>query len=582
MRAALYIRVSTDRQASEGISLDAQTERAAAYCASRGLTIAATLREEGQSARKLRLEQRPAGRELLRLIASGAISHVVAFKLDRIFRDNIEALQRSKEWDAAGVHLHILDIGGDTVDTGSASGRLYFAMLSAFAQHESDQTSERVRSSMRQIASSGRSPANRPFGYARADRALVPDPITAPIVREMFMRAAAGASLVELVRWLHSEGITTRNGNARWSISSVRWVLSNPIYVGDVVWGDMIVPGAHEPLASAEDFLLTQEHIASRAPTRGRSSAHYTPLLRCGQCGGRMALTGSHGPSADRYYYCVQRKRYRPPLHPQARIGERLLVAMLFRHTELLIADADLPSAAQRAAARLSSAPPSPRGAAVPAAAVSAPPSPRGAGVPPADVSVPPLPRGAGIPPADVSVPPLPRGAGVPPADIASAATVPPLPPFPQTPKAYGEGGQGGLGSSTPSSLRSELTALALQRQQNMRMLHAGAITEDDLAALNAPLMAQEQALRASIATSASSSDLTSVAVLIAAAETLLPDLAAASIPEQVATFRRLYPLIELLPGVLRFHALPALGIEPIDRPILPRYCPKHGTPLPF
>ena len=113
-------------------------------------------------------------------------------------------------------------------------------------------------------------------------------------------------------------------------------------------------------------------------------------------------------------------------------------------------------------------------------------------------------------------------------------------------------------------------------------MLHAGAITEDDLAALNAPLMAQEQALRASIATSASSSDLTSVAVLIAAAETLLPDLAAASIPEQVATFRRLYPLIELLPGVLRFHALPALGIEPIDRPILPRYCPKHGTPLPF
>src|SRR5689334_5533926 len=81
-KAVGYVRVSTEEQAREGVSLDAQEFRLRAYCTAAGLELVHLVREEGVSASKP-LAGRPGGAELLRLMLEHQAGHVVALKLDR-------------------------------------------------------------------------------------------------------------------------------------------------------------------------------------------------------------------------------------------------------------------------------------------------------------------------------------------------------------------------------------------------------------------------------------------------------------------------------------------------------------------
>lgn len=101
-----YIRVSTGEQARGGVSLTAQTE---------------VIREEGVSAAKP-LATRPGGERPLQLVARKKVKHVVALKLDRLFRDAEDALHQTKAWDKAGIALHLVDMGGQTLNTATAWG----------------------------------------------------------------------------------------------------------------------------------------------------------------------------------------------------------------------------------------------------------------------------------------------------------------------------------------------------------------------------------------------------------------------------------------------------------------------------
>jgi DNA invertase Pin-like site-specific DNA recombinase len=89
--AVAYCRVSTEEQARGGVSLDAQAERLEAYCRSAGLHLVELVKEEGVSGAK-RLDTRPGGKQLLPLVNWGKVQHIVALKLDRLFRDAQDAL----------------------------------------------------------------------------------------------------------------------------------------------------------------------------------------------------------------------------------------------------------------------------------------------------------------------------------------------------------------------------------------------------------------------------------------------------------------------------------------------------------
>jgi site-specific DNA recombinase len=104
--AVAYIRVSTDEQAASGLGLEHQEQRIRAYAEANGLTLVQLVRDDGVSVGKV-LAARRGGKAVLDILAAGTARHVVALKLDRLFRSTVDALTASADWNKAGVGLHL-------------------------------------------------------------------------------------------------------------------------------------------------------------------------------------------------------------------------------------------------------------------------------------------------------------------------------------------------------------------------------------------------------------------------------------------------------------------------------------------
>jgi site-specific DNA recombinase len=226
--AVLYIRVSTDEQARHGVSLDAQEERLRAYCTMRGLEIVGVIRDEGVSAFK-HLDTRPGGAELLRLIAKGKAAHVVALKLDRLFRNSGDALARTETWNRQGVALHLVDMGGSAMDTASATGRVLLTMLAAMAEFERSITAERTSTALIFKRDRREVYGPTPFGFFREGDTLREHGSELATVARIQTWAAEAPSLAAIARRLNAEGVPTKR-KGRWHPSTVRYLLHNDLY----------------------------------------------------------------------------------------------------------------------------------------------------------------------------------------------------------------------------------------------------------------------------------------------------------------------------------------------------------------
>ena len=130
MTAIGYVRVSTEDQAKEGVSLDNQKSKIKAYCQLKDLELREVIEDAGISAKNLR---RPGVQKVLRLARGKEIDAVVVYKLDRIFRSTVDALETTKAFDKWGVSFHSIE---ETLDTRSAMGRFFFTLTAALAEME--------------------------------------------------------------------------------------------------------------------------------------------------------------------------------------------------------------------------------------------------------------------------------------------------------------------------------------------------------------------------------------------------------------------------------------------------------------
>ena len=231
--AVLYIRVSTDEQARHGVSLDAQEERLRAYCTMRGLDVVEVIRDEGVSAFK-HLDTRPGGARLLHLVAKGEATHVVALKLDRLFRRAVDALALTADWDKANVALHLVDLGGTAMDTSSATGRMMLTMLSGFAQFERDLISERTATALAYKRRKREVYGSTPFGFVREGDSLRDHTDELATVATVRRWHADGFSLRKIADRLTADGVPTKRGG-RWHASTVRYLLTNELYASEGV-----------------------------------------------------------------------------------------------------------------------------------------------------------------------------------------------------------------------------------------------------------------------------------------------------------------------------------------------------------
>src|SRR3990172_11837060 len=233
-RAAIYCRVSTEDQAKEGFSLDAQRERLEAYCAARGWSIAGEYVDEGHSGRTA---DRPAYKEMIGDRERWEV--LLVLKMDRIHRNSrnfMEMTERLQEWGKEFVSVQ------ENFDTSTAMGRFVMDIIQRIAQLESEQIGERVYMGMSQKAKGGHGALGSPspYGYSIVDGQYVIEPREAGMVREIFRRRVAGESLNEIAKGLEARRIPTKHGRP-WRKQTIAAILANPLYRGPGA-GGAIVP----------------------------------------------------------------------------------------------------------------------------------------------------------------------------------------------------------------------------------------------------------------------------------------------------------------------------------------------------
>ncbi len=226
--AVLYTRVSTEEQSVNGVSLKDQEEKLLSYCKLQGLDPVHVIREEGISAAKP-LATRPGGQELLQLVKQGDVGHVIALKLDRLFRDAADALNVTKAWDNAGIALHLVDMGGQSMNTASAMGRFFLSTMASFAELERNLIGERTAAAMQYKKQHKEVYSPVPYGYDREGDNLQPNKEEQKAVKLITKWRGQGWTLARIAGELTKRNIKTKRGG-QWYPGTVKYILNNNLY----------------------------------------------------------------------------------------------------------------------------------------------------------------------------------------------------------------------------------------------------------------------------------------------------------------------------------------------------------------
>ena len=198
MHAIGYVRVSTEDQAREGVSLDHQEAKINGYAALNDLPLAEIIRDEGLSGQSL---ERKGIKRLLELVQQNEIKAVIVYKLDRLSRKTLDTLNLIELFEAKGVAFHSIS---EKVDTQSATGRFFLTIISALAQMERDLIAERTREALQHKRTQNEWLGRIPFGF-KIDPAghLVEDPAQVKVIRKAKRLRNAGRSMRDIAAALN-------------------------------------------------------------------------------------------------------------------------------------------------------------------------------------------------------------------------------------------------------------------------------------------------------------------------------------------------------------------------------------------
>jgi len=208
--------------------LDAQAQRIRAYLALKGMGLTDIITDAGVSGGKP-LAKREGGQRLLATLKQRKASAVVMMKLDRGFRDARDCLNTVEKWDRAGVALHVIDLGGNAIDTTSAAGRFMLVVLAGAAEMERNLTRERTRSAMAVKRSNGQLIGSVPYGHDLADDgvALVENTAEQAVIADIRSMRSRGLTLKKIAAELTGRGVPTKTGKStNWTHQAVARILN--------------------------------------------------------------------------------------------------------------------------------------------------------------------------------------------------------------------------------------------------------------------------------------------------------------------------------------------------------------------
>jgi site-specific DNA recombinase len=306
LRAAIYCRVSTEEQASEGMSISAQRKALLEYALRHQMVVVEEFIDEGVSART---DARP---QFQRMIGAAKqkprpFDVILIHKTDRFARNREDAivykslLRRDCGIDVRSVTEQFED---------SPTGKLLEGMMEVMAEFYSLNLSQEVMKGMKEKASQGKGLGLPPLGYRLgADGRYEIVPEEAAVVRFIFdTYVKEEGGLLAIAHRLHQEGFQLFGDAGRkykWSSVGIRTILKNPAYIGNLVWNRrdgskkhrprdekdwIVVEGAHEPIINRETFDAANGTLQRRQGVRNPAEDYMLRgLVRCGDCGGGMS-----------------------------------------------------------------------------------------------------------------------------------------------------------------------------------------------------------------------------------------------------------------------------------------------------
>jgi len=223
MKIIAYARVSTTDQADNGVSLEAQTAKLAAYAALYDLEIVETISDAGESAKSL---NRSGLQRALGMLRKGEADGLVIVKLDRLTRSvaDWQTLIDGYFGERAGKQLMSVS---DSIDTRTAAGRLVLNVLMSVAAWERETCAERTRDALRHKIRNGERVGKVRFGYdlAADGVGLVENNAEQQAIATMLELRQAGATYRAIAAELSERGIRPKEANS-WSHAAVRRILA--------------------------------------------------------------------------------------------------------------------------------------------------------------------------------------------------------------------------------------------------------------------------------------------------------------------------------------------------------------------
>ena len=316
-KAIIYARVSTTRQADDGLPVESQIEHGHRKAGALNADVLRVFTDAGISGTT---DARPAFRDAVRYCKAYGVQFFICWSTSRFARNKLDAALYKRELEKYGTRVIYVSVD---LDNRTDAGWMLEGMLEIFDEHYSRQVSADTSRSMVKNAQDGHFNGGRvPLGYetvpAGKRKKLAVNESEASAVREIFRMCAEGAGAKTIAMLLNKD--ERLNRGRRWNKNTVLNLLKNRIYIGQTVFNktnhktktvkpqdEWIITQAHEPIIDQEIFMEIQNRFGARAPEEGTGSPNscfvFTGLLKCGKCGAAMQITSSKGRSRRYHYY---------------------------------------------------------------------------------------------------------------------------------------------------------------------------------------------------------------------------------------------------------------------------------------
>ncbi|MFC1860130.1 recombinase family protein [Chloroflexota bacterium] len=313
-RAVIYARVSSERQDVE-LSISAQLRALRDYAHRSNYEIYREFVDEAESGRSV---ARPAFKDMIRLARAKQppFEIIIVWKLNRFARSREDSIIYKSLLRKQGIQ--VISVNEPLEDT--PAGRMLEGIIEVIDEFYSANLAQDVTRGMRESAMRGYfSGGQPPYGYditkvkdgIKMRSTLIPNPITAPIVKRMYEESLNGKGLREIARGLNHDGILTPKGKI-WVGARIHNILSNEAYIGTLVWGkrsqtdSVKVSNAWPTIVEKDVFDRVIAVLKSRGPKiihprRTVSEYLLSGLMKCGVCG--KSMSGHSAKSGQFLYY---------------------------------------------------------------------------------------------------------------------------------------------------------------------------------------------------------------------------------------------------------------------------------------